>query len=81
MDLRIFGGFGVGADPGSGNTVEILIRQAMSDGADGAFFINAVDCLPEALNRVAVIGSPVAFAHANDGVDIPPAECFSRPIP
>ncbi|MGE4092252.1 MAG: hypothetical protein AB7G75_15555 [Candidatus Binatia bacterium] len=81
MDLRVVGGFGGGADPGSGNAVEILIRQAMSDGTEGAFFINAGDCLPEAPNKVTVIGSPVAFAHANDGVDIPPIECFSSPIP
>ena len=77
-DLRIFGGLGGGGVvPGSGNTVEILVRHATSDGADGAFFVKAADCLPGAPNTVTVIGSPMDFAHANDGVDSPPSECFS----
>ncbi|HJY82409.1 MAG TPA: hypothetical protein VKK81_15180 [Candidatus Binatia bacterium] len=81
-DLTIFGGLGGGGVvPGSGNTVEILVRDAASDGADRAFFINAADCLAGAPNTVTVIGSPMAFAHANDGVDSPPSECFSSSQP
>src|SRR5262245_53821872 len=77
-DLTLFGGFGGGGVvPGSGNAVEILVRHAISDGAVGAFFVNAADCLPGAPNTVTVIGSPMAFAQANDGVDSPPSECFS----
>ena len=76
-DLWIAGGEGV-MPPGSGNTVEILVRQATSDGADGAFFVNAaVYCTPGAPNTVTVIGSSLAFTQANDGVASPPSACFS----
>jgi hypothetical protein len=80
-DLTIRGASGAQSrlDPGEGNAIEILVRRATSDGAPGAFVIS--DSLPAAPNNTAtVIGSDVAFEHANDDVDIPPAEFFLPPL-
>ncbi len=79
-DLTIFGAFGSqGLNPGEGNAIDILVRGATSDGAPGAFVIS--DSLPAAPNNTAtVIGSDVAFEHANDDVDIPPEGFFWPPL-
>ncbi len=71
-DVLIFAALGNGVDPliaGTGNTVEILVRHATSDGAQGAFsFVDSDPPDPTQSNTVNVLGSAVALERANDGV-------------
>ena len=69
-DVWLVGGTGPLA---SGNRVVALARDSSSDGADGAFMATSG---VNVSNEVTVIGSDVAFTHANDDVDLPPGGFF-----
>jgi hypothetical protein len=57
-DLQVYGAFAPGSTPGTGDTARVLIRQATSDGAAGAFqFIDSQPTDPTGSDRVTIIGS------------------------
>jgi hypothetical protein len=77
-DLQVYGSLALGGLPGINDTARVLIRQATSDGAPGAFqFIDSQPGDPTNTDTVTIIGSNIAFIHTNVGLDPPPQELFS----
>lgn len=58
-DVTVFGAFALGTAPaGTGNTVELLVRRATSDGAPGAFVtVDSQPADPSGSDKVTIIGS------------------------
>jgi hypothetical protein len=68
-DMTIFGALGSGVNfPGSGNVVQLLIRQSSSDGSPHSFLLT--DSEPNGANEVEVIGSEKAIASTNTGITL-----------
>jgi len=70
-DMTVFGALGSGGImPGSGNVVELLIRDSVSDSSPGAFVI--IQSVPQAPNKVVVIGTDQAIESANTDITLGP---------
>lgn len=68
-DMTVFGALGTGGNfPGSGNVVQLLIRQSLSDGSPDSFLLTDSD--PTAPNEIEVIGSEQAVASTNVGITL-----------
>ena len=68
-DMTVFGALGTGGNfPGSGNVVQLLIRQSLSDGSPHSFLLTDSD--PTAPNETEVIGSEQAMASTNVGITL-----------
>jgi hypothetical protein len=78
-DLQVYGSLALVGLPGTNDKARVLIRQATSDGAPGAFqFIDSQPADPTNTDNVTIVGSNVAFIHTNVGVDPPPQEFLPR---
>jgi len=74
-DLQVYGSLALQGLPGTNDTARVLIRQATSDGAPGAFqFIDSQPVDTTNTNTVTIIGSNIAFIHTNVGIDPPPVD-------
>jgi len=77
QDLQVYGSLALVGVSGTNDSVSVLIRQATSDGAPGAFkFIDSQPGDPTNTDTVTIIGSNVAFIHTNVGIDPPPEDLF-----
>jgi hypothetical protein len=69
-DLLVYGAVALAGSPGMNDTARVLVRNGTSDGAAGAFlFIDSQPIDVTNSDHVTVLGSNVAFVHANVGID------------